>query len=554
MMNLTVKENTAISKLQGRYWTDVSSKRYLSFNKTSSKGYKVTANIPANAMTFNYNISGVDQTGNIGLTKGEFEVKDKLTPSIVDHTKDNCTTGDNLTFMVNATDNINISSLQVGYRYDGEMVQKINLSHQNASLWKKQISIRSDFQGDLTYWIKAVDGQGNKNQSEIRNIPIVDDDPPHLYAENITFDKVNTGETLIFRINATDNINVSNLRLGYKYGEGDFTKANFSYHNTNLWIKEVSIRTDFLGTFSYRIKAIDEEGNINQGRVRNIKILDNITPDAISGVDKTIDEDTIVSFDASNTPDNGVIANYTWTIQNMDYYGKTVDHTFDQPGEYRVVLNVTDEGGNFDTDTVEVTVKDITDPTAKAGEDSTVQLGQLITFDGSNSSDNVAINNYEWQIEDDTVQGKEITHTFEEPGEFVVKLTVKDEAGNLDTDMINVTIEKSKYSYDRQDTDADGIPDKYEKSHGLNPNDPADAKEDADGDGYSNVYEYQAGSDPFAKSEKPEESNLSIFLIPTLILFGILIYHFSKNKNKEKNTKKDSPEKSKENYQELERK
>ncbi|MCK5549926.1 MAG: HEAT repeat domain-containing protein, partial [Hyphomicrobiaceae bacterium] len=40
------------------------------------------------------------------------------------------------------------------------------------------------------------------------------------------------------------------------------------------------------------------------------------------------------------------------------------------------------------------------------------------------------------------------------------------------------------------DTDYDGMPDTWERKHGLNPNDPADNSRDADADGYTNIEEY----------------------------------------------------------------
>jgi hypothetical protein len=40
------------------------------------------------------------------------------------------------------------------------------------------------------------------------------------------------------------------------------------------------------------------------------------------------------------------------------------------------------------------------------------------------------------------------------------------------------------------DSDHDGIPDDWEKAHGLNPNDPADANRDLNGDGYTNLEKY----------------------------------------------------------------
>jgi len=40
------------------------------------------------------------------------------------------------------------------------------------------------------------------------------------------------------------------------------------------------------------------------------------------------------------------------------------------------------------------------------------------------------------------------------------------------------------------DTDHDGIPDDWEKAHGLNPNDASDASKDSNGDGYTNLEKY----------------------------------------------------------------
>ena len=46
------------------------------------------------------------------------------------------------------------------------------------------------------------------------------------------------------------------------------------------------------------------------------------------------------------------------------------------------------------------------------------------------------------------------------------------------------------------DSDGDGMPDEWEKAHGLNPNDAADATGDKDNDGYTNIEEYLNGTDP----------------------------------------------------------
>lgn len=62
------------------------------------------------------------------------------------------------------------------------------------------------------------------------------------------------------------------------------------------------------------------------------------------------------------------------------------------------------------------------------------------------------------------------------------------------------------------DADKDGMPDDWERAHGLNPNDPADATKDADGDGYTNLEEYLNGTDPkaFVDYTKPT-NNVNVF-------------------------------------------
>jgi len=42
----------------------------------------------------------------------------------------------------------------------------------------------------------------------------------------------------------------------------------------------------------------------------------------------------------------------------------------------------------------------------------------------------------------------------------------------------------------RVDTDHDGMPDEWEKAHGLNPNDPTDRNGVRDVDGYTNLEKY----------------------------------------------------------------
>ena len=178
-----------------------------------------------------------------------------------------------------------------------------------------------------------------------------------------------------------------------------------------------------------------------------VLVYDDETPPVVeAGPDATVDQHTRVLLDGTASTDNKAITRYMWTFEDdgtriLD--GPITNYTFDNAGTFLILLMAHDARGNMGSDTMTVTVVDITSPVAEAGPDIAVDMGAMVTFNGSLSTDNVGIIDYEWNFEDDDstiLLGVSPSHRFERPDVFPVTLRVHDAAGNIGMDRLNVTV------------------------------------------------------------------------------------------------------------------
>ncbi|WP_138007409.1 PKD domain-containing protein [Halalkalirubrum salinum] len=202
------------------------------------------------------------------------------------------------------------------------------------------------------------------------------------------------------------------------------------------------------GTYEVNL-TITDEGDNTASTAAAVEVADTTDPTADAGSDFTVDNSTAAAFDATDSEDNDAIESYEWDLTGngeTDETGAEPEFTYATPGTYTAELTTTDAAGNTDTDTVEVTVEDIEAPTVDAGPDRTVDVDEEVTFDGSNSTDDLAIDTYEWDLYDNgttDATGATINHTYAvgEEGSYEVELTVTDTAGNSDTDTTTVAVE-----------------------------------------------------------------------------------------------------------------
>jgi parallel beta-helix repeat protein len=174
----------------------------------------------------------------------------------------------------------------------------------------------------------------------------------------------NLGTNYNISAQVTDQLSsVNAVFVLYWFGTGGQTNASLVSGAGGAYSLAIALPTDSTDTLHFIIAAVDMAGNWNLSTVYDVAIIDDVAPTANAGQDLTITSGTLVTFDGLNSSDNIGIANYTWTFtyngSQISLYEAGPQFRFWTDGEYIVTLNVSDAGGNSDTDTLAVTVQPI---------------------------------------------------------------------------------------------------------------------------------------------------------------------------------------------------
>jgi large repetitive protein len=232
--------------------------------------------------------------------------------------------------------------------------------------------------------------------------------------------------------------------------DNDGSIKTFEWKLNNEVISNSEIFTNkFNKSGRYKITlSISDDSNVDNSTSQdNIDVFVNSSP-VIKPIDDILSCDNLISFSASETYDaeNDKLG-FTWNYGDGTIaHGMQVKHKYNGPGVYPVLLTVDDGNSlpnSISTSQIKVRINSI--PIAVAGDDEIMCSGDIITLDGSQSSDaDGDLLKYEWDFGDSTTaEGITVNKNYNTPGLFTIKLKVSDNSGlscnsSYDTKVIKV--------------------------------------------------------------------------------------------------------------------
>ncbi len=214
------------------------------------------------------------------------------------------------------------------------------------------------------------------------------------------------------------------------------------------------------GVYPVTLTVTDDDGGVSSDTLTIT--VNNVAPTAYAGPDQTVDEGDTVSFSGSAT-DPGWLDSHTYEWDFGDgsptVTGRYPSYVYEIPETYEVSLTVTDDDGGSDTDSLVVTVLDITPPISTL----TIQLPYQGTEEpffvstatefvlSAEDGDGFGVAIIKYRIDDGlwtTHAGDLLTFTIPDIGLHTVYYYSIDESGNVEEEnSMEVIVNASKLIY-----------------------------------------------------------------------------------------------------------
>lgn len=397
-----------------------------------------------------------DSSGNTGMDAMNVTVRDITPPEIenVMASPDPQDINGAVTVSSKITDNVGVTGAWIAI-WDPNIVMT-NRSMPNVGGDDFAFTQNHSLLGTYTYRIWARDAAGNWNTT-LGTFFIKDLRPPSVLSISANPDPQEILDPVQISANVQDNVGVTGVWVEIRLPGGTLAGNYTMTFDTGLGMFKRIYGTGALGLHTFTVVTSDQAGNWNYSGGQFL-VHDTISPTiSPTNARMNVEVDTPFNFTATAndnfevkeafaeiiSPSGGSEGNQTMASgsgMGTIYYMNLNLHEL---GDYHIKLSAQDFGGNWGTGVARVTSADTSAPQANAGPDQTVLERDLVTFNGSASTDAHGIRFYNWTFTDggpQIVRGITAQYTFMKSGRYEVTLTVTDYAGNSDQDTMVVVV------------------------------------------------------------------------------------------------------------------
>ncbi len=318
------------------------------------------------------------------------------------------------------------------------------------------ITVSNLQQGSYTYRLTVTDEDGATDTDDVI-VTVAAGQANQAPAANAGTDRTITLPTNSATLNGTGSTDADGTIASYQWQQvsGPSTSTLSATNTASITVSNLQA-----GTYTYRLTVTDNDGATDTDNVTvNVNAAPpNQAPIANAGANRTITLPTSsVNLTGSGTDGDGTIATYRWqqvtgpstsALSATNTANITVSNL--QAGVYTYRLTVTDNDGATATDDVTVTVNGAPNqaPVANAGVNRTLTLPtNSVNITGSGTDADGTIATYLWQqVNGPSTAAFSATNTAAttisnlQAGVYSFRLTVTDNDGATDTDVMTVTV------------------------------------------------------------------------------------------------------------------
>ena len=319
-------------------------------------------------------------------------------------------------------------------------VNKTQYSFDNATWIICTTPFAVSTEGYTVVYYRSTDKDGNQEETKAETIKIDKTAPSGSITIN-NDDAYTTSTSVTLTLTGTDTTS----------GIYQITYSNDGLWDTELWEIFSPTKTWTLpsGDGAKEVHCqIEDNAGLVSGTYSDTIILDTASPTGSLTIDEgatyTNSSRVTLTLSAQDSTSNVVQIRFSndginWS--NWENYNKSKSWSLGMGEGTKTVYVEFMDGAGLTSQYEDTIILDTTKPTANAGQDQTANVGKAITFDASNSTDNIDIASYQWDFGDGIAgTGATITHVYASSGTYLVTLSIKDTSGNAATHSVTITV------------------------------------------------------------------------------------------------------------------